>query len=174
MPKKKHRLKLVWRNGKPCVFSRRINSEISRSNKNYHRMHLARHSANYCVLPGTDAKAIRAFEERLKHNQAFFPAFLMLSITNRCNLQCQGCWVEQTREPQQLSLQQIQTMINTAEKYDSRFFGILGGEPLLHSDLFTIFKNNPKAYFQLFTNGTILDEATCFPLGKAGQRYAFD
>lgn len=112
--------------------------------------------------------AIRAFEKRLKHNKPFFPAFLMLSITNRCNLKCQGCWVEQTPVPQELSLKQIQTIIDTAARYDSRFFGILGGEPLLHPDIFTIFENNPNAYFQLFTNGTKLDEATCSRLAESG------
>ncbi len=113
-------------------------------------------------------KAIRAFEGRQKHNNPFFPAFLMLSITNRCNLKCQGCWVEQTQAPQQLSIGQIQTMIDTAAKYDSRFFGILGGEPLLHSELFTIFEDNPNAYFQLFTNGTMLNEKTCSRLAALG------
>lgn len=113
-------------------------------------------------------RAIRAFERRRKCNKPFFPAFLMLSVTNRCNLKCEGCWVEQTHIPQQLSLTQIQGMIDTAAEYDSRFFGILGGEPLLHSDIFTIFENNPKAYFQLFTNGTLLDETVCSRLAELG------
>lgn len=98
----------------------------------------------------------------------FFPAFLMLSVTNRCNLKCQGCWVEQTRPAQQLSRAQIQGIIDTAARYDSRFFGILGGEPLLHADLFTIFEKNPKAYFLLFTNGTTLNTSNCAQLSKLG------
>jgi MoaA/NifB/PqqE/SkfB family radical SAM enzyme len=113
-------------------------------------------------------RAIRLFEKRRKKHEPFFPAFLMLSITNRCNLKCEGCWVEQTRTPQQLSLKQIQALIDTAAEYGSRFFGILGGEPLLHSDIFTVFENNPKAYFQLFTNGTLLDERTCSRLAELG------
>ena len=113
-------------------------------------------------------KAIRAFEHRQKRNEPFFPAFLMLSVTNRCNLKCKGCWVEQTREPQQLSLQQMQGMIDIAAKYNSRFFGILGGEPLFHPDVFTLFENNPQAYFQLFTNGTMLDENTAKQLAALG------
>lgn len=113
-------------------------------------------------------RAIRSFKRRRKYNKPFFPAFLMLSVTNRCNLKCEGCWVEQTRVPRQLSLKQIQTVINTAAGYDSRFFGILGGEPLLHPDIFTVFENNPKAYFQLFTNGTLLDEEACHRLAKLG------
>jgi len=113
-------------------------------------------------------KAVRAFERRRKRNAPFFPAFLMLSITNHCNLQCKGCWVEQTSTPQQLSLAQMQGIIDTARKYDSRFFGILGGEPLFHADLFTLFADNPTAYFQLFTNGIPLTESVVAQLAKVG------
>lgn len=113
-------------------------------------------------------RAVRAFEKRIKHDKPFFPAFLMLSVTNQCNLKCQGCWVEQTCPAQQLSRKQIQGIIDTAAKYQSKFFGILGGEPLLHSDLFTIFQNNPSAYFLLFTNGTTLTQTNCDKLSKLG------
>ena len=113
-------------------------------------------------------RTVRAFEKRIRSNEPFFPAFLMLSVTNRCNLKCEGCWVEQTQPSQQLSLKQIQGVIDTAAGYDSRFFGILGGEPLLHSEIFSVFEHNPQAYFQLFTNGTMLDEARCSRLAKLG------
>ena len=113
-------------------------------------------------------KAVRAFERRLKRKSPFFPAFLMISITNRCNLRCKGCWVEQTATPQQLSLAQLQGIVNTAKEYDSRFFGILGGEPLFHDDLFTLLTDNPTAYFQLFTNGTTLTETVVAQLAKSG------
>ena len=113
-------------------------------------------------------KAVRSFDLRRKRNEPFFPAFLMLSITNRCNLKCKGCWVEQTRPVQQLSLSQMQGIVNTAQKYGSRFFGLLGGEPLFHPDVLTLLKNNPKAYFQLYTNGTMLDEPVVSQLAAAG------
>lgn len=113
-------------------------------------------------------RAVRAFEKRLENGKPFFPAFLMLSITNRCNLKCEGCWVEQTRPVQELSLEQIHGIINTSEKYDSRFFGILGGEPLLHPEIFRIFECHPQTYFQLFTNGTLLTEKCCARLADLG------
>ena len=113
-------------------------------------------------------RAVRAFERRMKRGEPFFPAFLMLSITNRCNLKCRGCWVSQTNPPYHLSLEQMQGIIDTAAKYKSRFFGILGGEPLFHPDLMTLFRNNPRAYFQLYTNGTMLDKKTAAELAKLG------
>jgi len=113
-------------------------------------------------------RTVRAFERRTKRGEPFFPAFLMLSITNRCNLKCRGCWVSQTNPPCSLTLAQMQGIVDTAAKYKSRFFGILGGEPLFHSDLMTLFRNNPRAYFQLYTNGTMLDEKTAAELAKLG------
>ena len=113
-------------------------------------------------------RTVRAFERRMKCGEPFFPAFLMLSITNRCNLKCRGCWVSQTDPPCQLSLEQMQGIVDAAARYKSRFFGILGGEPLFHPDLMTLFRNNPRAYFQLYTNGTMLDGKTAAELAKLG------
>ena len=113
-------------------------------------------------------RAVCAFERRMKRGKPFFPAFLMLSITNRCNLKCRGCWVSQTNPPCSLTLAQMQGIIDTAARYGSRFFGILGGEPLFHPDLMTLFRNNPRAYFQLYTNGTMLDEKTAAELAELG------
>lgn len=113
-------------------------------------------------------RAVGAFRRRQEENRPFFPAFWMLSVTNRCNLRCRGCWVEQTAVPRQLSLAQMQGIVDTARKYQSRFFGILGGEPLFHPDLFTLFEKNPDAYFQLFTNGTRLDSEIAGRMAKCG------
>ena len=113
-------------------------------------------------------RTVRAFERRMKEGKPFFPAFLMLSITNRCNLKCRGCWVSQTNPPCQLSLEQIQGIIDTAARYESRFFGILGGEPLFHPHLLDLFRRNPRAYFQLYTNGTMFDAKLAGELAALG------
>ena len=110
-------------------------------------------------------RAISAFTRRQKRGAPFFPAFLMLSVTNRCHLRCKGCWVAQS-PPQQLSLAQMQGIVATAQKYGSRFFGILGGEPLLHPEIFQLFADHPKAYFQLFTNGIAFTDEVAKQLAK--------
>ncbi len=114
------------------------------------------------------ARAIRMFEKRRRKNAPFFPAFMMLSITNACNFNCKGCWVQQTSPSQQLSLKQIQGVINTARKYGSSFFGILGGEPLFYPELIPLFRQNPHAYFQLFTNGSVLTVEMAQQLAQLG------
>ena len=110
----------------------------------------------------------RKFERRQKKKAPFFPAFLMLSLTNRCNLRCRGCWVEQTSPSRQMTLEQLDGIVNTAQKYGSHFFGILGGEPLLHPQLFPFLEKHPDCYFQLFTNGYALDRACAERLAQLG------
>lgn len=86
------------------------------------------------------------------------PPALFLSVTNRCNLHCRGCWVGGGGEAD-MPPERFHRIISQARGWGNRFFGILGGEPLLWPDLFDHLAAYPDCYFQLFTNGTVLSEA---------------
>lgn len=107
------------------------------------------------------------FEKRQKQGKPFFPAFLMISVTESCNLACSGCWVTQGGK-RSLSLDQLDGIITTGKKKGSYFFGILGGEPLMYKGLLDVFEKHADCYFQLFTNGTLLTDAVALRLKKAG------
>ena len=111
---------------------------------------------------------IRRFEKRQAKGKPFYPAFMMISLTNACNLSCSGCWVTQTRPAKQLSMAQLDGIIETSKRYGSYFFGILGGEPLLYPGLFDLFEKHKDCYFQLFTNGTGLTLEIVARLKKSG------
>lgn len=102
-------------------------------------------------------RAVRRFQARERRGE-YFPAFLFLSVTNNCNLRCQGCWVSTTRPPRELDLETMNKVISQAKQQGTYFYGILGGEPLLHRGLFQLLENHPDCYFLLFTNGTLIDE----------------
>ncbi len=97
------------------------------------------------------------FQKRKKKGE-LFPAFQFISVTNDCNLNCQGCWVTKGEKTDSLDVYQIDNIITESKKYGSYFFGILGGEPLLYKYLFDIFRKHKDCYFQLFTNGTLLTD----------------
>lgn len=97
-----------------------------------------------------------------------FPAFQFISITNDCNLRCQGCWVSTGAEKEYMPLEKINTIIKAGKRQGSYFYGLLGGEPLMHRGLGKIFHEHPDCYFQLFTNGTLLTKAVAEELRKAG------
>lgn len=96
----------------------------------------------------------RRFRKR-RENGLLFPAFQFISITNDCNLKCQGCWVTTNGPAEYMQPEKINSIIEAGKRQGSYFYGILGGEPLMHNQLTEIFRNHPDCYFQLFTNGTL-------------------
>lgn len=105
------------------------------------------------------------FEKRKKKGENF-PAFQFISVTNDCNLTCQGCWVSRGEKTASLDLAAINKIITDSKKHGCYFYGILGGEPLMYGDLFNIFRAHPDCYFQLFTNGTMLSDKIAEELRK--------
>jgi len=101
------------------------------------------------------ARTMRDFERRSKTGECF-PPFLFLSLTHACNLRCQGCWARPAPPPAELSLEDADRVIEAAKRRGCRFFGLLGGEPLLYEKLFRLIERHPDCYFQVFTNGTLL------------------
>ncbi|HKJ42082.1 MAG TPA: radical SAM protein [Sunxiuqinia sp.] len=107
------------------------------------------------------------FQKRLKKG-AFFPAFHFISVTDNCNLTCQGCWVTGKKRYSQLSPEQLDQIITETKAQRSYFFGILGGEPLMYKPLFDVFRKHSDCYFQLFTNGTLLSPEVAEKLRQCG------
>ena len=109
----------------------------------------------------------RKFEKR-KRKGEMFPAFQFISVTNDCNLKCQGCWVSTGEKKESLDIDKIHHIIEESKKKGSYFFGILGGEPLVYKQLLDIFRKHPDCYFQLFTNGTLFTDQLAVELRKLG------
>ncbi|MBI9068152.1 MAG: radical SAM protein [Salinivirgaceae bacterium] len=105
------------------------------------------------------------YSKRKKNGKAF-PAFQFISITDDCNLKCQGCWVTKNGKATRLEPEQIDHIIKEGKKQGSYFYGILGGEPLMYKGLLDIFRKHKDCYFQLFTNGTLLNDAIAKELRK--------
>ena len=110
---------------------------------------------------------ISRFEKRQAKGKPFFPAFVMISITESCNLTCSGCWVSRDAH-RSLSLEQLCGIIESCRKKGSYFFGILGGEPLMYKGLMDVFAKYHDCYFQIFTNGTLLTDEVAMQLAKLG------
>ena len=112
-------------------------------------------------------RSVQRFKRRLKSGQVF-PPFLYISITNTCNLRCQGCWVDVTAPPATISFEEMDRLIAGAKKHGNSFFGILGGEPFMHPELLRIFEAHPDCYFQVFTNGHFLTAEVAGKLRRVG------
>lgn len=112
-------------------------------------------------------RSVEAHKRRLKRGE-FFPPFLYVSIINSCNLRCQGCWVDVAHDRQTIDLAAMNRLIAEAKEMGNRFFGLVGGEPFMHPELFEIVESNPDCYFQIFTNGQFITPEKARRLRKAG------
>jgi len=93
---------------------------------------------------------------------------VFISVTQRCNLACKGCWATGVEHPADMAPELLHKIVAESSAQGCRFFGILGGEPLLLPWLTGFFDAHRGSYFQLFTNGQFLDEACAARLRAAG------
>ena len=112
-------------------------------------------------------RSVQKFKKRLK-NGVSFPPFLYLSIINSCQLRCQGCWVDVAAKRQMIELEDLNRIVNDAKQHGNSFFGILGGEPLMHPQLLEFLAQHPDCYFQIFTNGQLITPAVAKELRRLG------
>ena len=112
-------------------------------------------------------RSVQKHKKRLKKGE-FFPPFLYISIINSCNLRCQGCWVDVAAKQEKIDVGAMDDMINEAKEMGNSFFGILGGEPFMHSGIMEILENHPDAYFQVFTNGHFITPEVAKDLRRLG------
>ena len=98
----------------------------------------------------------RSFEDRGIH----VPPFMILSVTNRCNLNCLGCYAKKLQDQKGAEMDDatLKRIIGEAKDLGISVILTAGGEPLIRSGLFDIISDNPEIIFPIFTNGTMLDE----------------
>ena len=85
-----------------------------------------------------------------------------IEITNRCNLNCRTCYNRSgmNRETQELSVSEIEQIMNTLSRYGANRFLFSGGEPSLHShfhELLEMTLRYPQYSYGFVTNGTNAD-----------------
>jgi MoaA/NifB/PqqE/SkfB family radical SAM enzyme len=102
-------------------------------------------------------RSVFLHKRRMRRGQ-FFPPFLYVSIINSCNLRCQGCWVDVGHKQQTIDLPAMNRLIGEAKQAGNSFFGLVGGEPFMHPELFEILEAHPDCYFQVFTNGQFITD----------------
>jgi len=113
------------------------------------------------------ARSVMLHKKRMRQG-LFFPPFFYISILNSCNLRCQGCWVDVDKPRESLNLAELNKIIDDAKRRGNAFFGILGGEPFMHPELFDVLAAHPDCYFQVFTNGQMITEKTASRLRQLG------
>lgn len=102
-------------------------------------------------------RAARIRRQRAENNLAA-PPVMIFSITNRCNLNCAGCYANaQNREPdQEMTGDRIDRLFKEAGDLGTGIVMLAGGEPLMRPDILQYAGECDRMVFPVFTNGTLL------------------
>jgi MoaA/NifB/PqqE/SkfB family radical SAM enzyme len=95
------------------------------------------------------------------------PPTIFISVTNRCNLLCKGCSAHK-QKPVDLDMSLIDWIISDAKNKGTRLFVLTGGEPFLRNEILSLMGKHRDAYFQIFTNGTMINNRIANNLSRNG------
>ena len=112
-------------------------------------------------------------DEFHKRNGIFPPTFIVLSPTQKCNLNCKGCYASSRENCPSLSFETVEKICDEVyNEWGSRFMVISGGEPLMYNDngktLLDIWKKYPEMFFLFYTNGTLITDKFAEEISKLG------
>lgn len=110
---------------------------------------------NHLVF-GTE-KRQACFEE----HDVYPPSGVLFSPLMDCNLKCTGCYSATYQRRERLSVDLLNRVVGEIKSVGTHLMFISGGEPFLRKDLFEVYEEHQDCMFGVFTNGTLLDEATC-------------
>jgi MoaA/NifB/PqqE/SkfB family radical SAM enzyme len=112
-------------------------------------------------------RSVELYKKRLARGE-HFPPFLFISVISSCQLRCQGCWVDVEGPRHYIDLETMNRILDDAKRHGNSYFGILGGEPFLHPQLFDILAAHRDCYFQIFTNGHLISDSVARELRRLG------
>lgn len=96
------------------------------------------------------------------------PWFFVISPTAKCNLHCTGCYAYEYAKDINLSFKEVDRVLAEAKELGIYFITISGGEPFLWEPLFTILEKHSDMYFQIYTNGILIDGDVAEKLAEVG------
>ncbi|UCH77718.1 MAG: radical SAM protein [Candidatus Coatesbacteria bacterium] len=96
------------------------------------------------------------------------PTLLVLSPTMRCNITCTGCYAAQYSKKYEMEPELIDRIFTEAKEMGIHLIVISGGEPLFHPDMLDLIEKHSDIGFQMYTNGTLIDEKMAKRIGKMG------
>ena len=115
-------------------------------------------------------RAIKKFEEKYGELP---PSFIVFSPTQKCNLNCIGCYASSTSNTVATIPYPIVDRVvgEVHDSFGSRFITISGGEPFMYKSegktLLDIFQKYNDMFFLVYTNGTVINEEVTQRLAKS-------
>lgn len=121
-----------------------------------------------CLIVNTLLRGVAKRRALIESTGGFAPTTILMSPTMRCNLTCEGCYAAEYSPDQDLDRELLQKIVDEGNDMGVYLFTMLGGEPFMYDELFDFARANKDAYFQVFTNGSLLDDDVIDELAKVG------
>ena len=96
------------------------------------------------------------------------PQFVVISPTMRCNLRCSGCYAGEYEQDEGLPTELIDRVLTECKELGMYFNTMSGGEVLTRTDIFDVWRRHDDMYFQIYTNGTAINERVADTLAELG------
>jgi MoaA/NifB/PqqE/SkfB family radical SAM enzyme len=121
-----------------------------------------------CLVVNTLLRGVAKRKELVDRTGMWAPTTILMSPTMRCNLTCEGCYAAEYSPDQDLDRRLLQKIVDEGNDMGVYMFTMLGGEPFMYDELIDFARANRDTYFQVFTNGTLLDAGTIDELARVG------
>jgi MoaA/NifB/PqqE/SkfB family radical SAM enzyme len=154
---------IPWEEGRDFVEKLLVlgKKAISRSSEGCRRKAAANFFYNYLVLGYVRRRTFFA-----RHGFRA-PYLLVISPTMKCNLRCYGCYAGDYSRTE-LDLDTVIRVIEEAKQLGVYFIVISGGEPFVWDRIYDLFEMESDVYFQVYTNGSLIDRAAAERLSELG------
>lgn len=121
-----------------------------------------------CLIVNTLLRGVAKRKQLVEATGHNAPTTILMSPTMRCNLMCEGCYAAEYSPDEDLERSLLQKVVDEGNDMGVYLFTMLGGEPFIYDDLLDFARANPDSYFQVFTNGTLLDDDVVDELADLG------
>ncbi len=110
--------------------------------------------ANFMAWPKQEASR--------KKYECNIPWAVLMDPTSACNLHCTGCWAAEYGHKDNLTYEELDSIIEQGKELGTYIYIYTGGEPLVRkADLIKLCEKHSDCIFLSFTNGTLIDEEFC-------------
>lgn len=118
---------------------------------------------------GAGVKGTKAVRENREIYKCNIPFLLLMDPTSACNMKCKGCWAAEYGHKNNLTFEEMSSVVSQGRELGTHLYMFTGGEPLIRKDdIIRLCETYPDCAFLAYTNGTLIDEKFCDEIVRVG------
>lgn len=118
---------------------------------------------------GAGFSGTRAVRENREKEHCNIPWIILFDPTSACNLSCKGCWSAEYGHKQNLTNEEMESIVQQGTAMGTHLYMLTGGEPLIRKkDILALCERHPDCVFLAYTNATLVDQEFCDEMKRLG------